>query len=269
MAIITISRGSYSKGKEVAEGVAKKLGYDCISREIMLEASEEFNISEIKLVRAIHDAPNILNRLSRGKDKYISFVQKVLLQYFRKDNVVYHGLAGHFFVKDISHALKVRIISDLDDRARLEMEREGITRAEALHLLKKDDEERRKWSEYMYGIDTNDSSLYDLLIHIHRITVEDAVDIICHSAGLKHFQTTSESQNALEDLLLSVEVKAALSGFDPDIKVSAKNGTVFIRMDAPFVHHSPLINDIKKIAAGIEGVKNIEIDVEPIVPLSE
>ena len=42
MAIITISRGSYQKGKEVAEKVARKLGYECISREILLEASDEF-----------------------------------------------------------------------------------------------------------------------------------------------------------------------------------------------------------------------------------
>lgn len=55
MSIVTIARGSYSRGKEVAERLAKKLGYECISREILLEASKEFNIPEIKLVRASHD----------------------------------------------------------------------------------------------------------------------------------------------------------------------------------------------------------------------
>jgi hypothetical protein len=39
MAIITISRGSYSKGKEVAEKVAEHLGYECLSREVILDAS--------------------------------------------------------------------------------------------------------------------------------------------------------------------------------------------------------------------------------------
>ena len=52
MSIVTISRGSYSKGKDVAEKLAQKLQYDCVSREILLEASEEFNIPEISLVRA-------------------------------------------------------------------------------------------------------------------------------------------------------------------------------------------------------------------------
>ncbi|MBW2573755.1 MAG: cytidylate kinase family protein, partial [Deltaproteobacteria bacterium] len=44
MGVITISRGSYSKGKEIAEKLAEKLDYDCISREILLQASKQFNV---------------------------------------------------------------------------------------------------------------------------------------------------------------------------------------------------------------------------------
>ena len=35
MPIITISQGSYSRGKEVAEKVAEELGYEVISRNII------------------------------------------------------------------------------------------------------------------------------------------------------------------------------------------------------------------------------------------
>jgi len=59
MGVITISRGSYSMGKETAEKLAQHLGYECISREILLEASAHFNILELKLDRAIHNAPSI------------------------------------------------------------------------------------------------------------------------------------------------------------------------------------------------------------------
>lgn len=38
MGIVTISRGSFSHGKEIAEKVAIELGYEAISREILLEA---------------------------------------------------------------------------------------------------------------------------------------------------------------------------------------------------------------------------------------
>ncbi|HYA02432.1 MAG TPA: cytidylate kinase family protein [Syntrophobacteria bacterium] len=97
MSIITIARGSYSRGKEVAEKVAVALGYQCISRKVLLEASELFNVPEIKPVRAIHDSPSTLDRLSYGKEKYVAYIRAALLRHIQRDNVVYHGLAGHFF----------------------------------------------------------------------------------------------------------------------------------------------------------------------------
>jgi cytidylate kinase len=269
MSIITISRGSYSEGKAVAERVAQRLGYECISREIILEASEEFNVPEIKLIRAIHDAPGLLDRLSYEKYQYIAYVQTALLKHFRQDNLVYHGLAGHFLVKDISHVLKVRIIADIEERVKLEVEREEITRSEALDLLEKDDEERRKWSQYLYGIDTWDPSLYDLLVHIHKMTVNDAVDIICHTAALKRFKATPESKAAMEDLVLTAEVKTALLGLGHGIKVFSQDGVIFISSEATPQQQPPLIHDVEKIVKQIPGVKDVRIDVEPIVPLSE
>ena len=114
MAIITISRGSFSKGKEVAEKVAQKLGYTSVSREIIIKASKEFNIPEIKLAKAIHDAPSFWERFTFGRERYVAHIASTILEYFQRDNVVYHGLAGHFFVRHISHVLKVRIIADIE-----------------------------------------------------------------------------------------------------------------------------------------------------------
>ena len=154
MSVITISRGAYSLGKEVAEKVAQRLGYECIAREVLLEASEHFNIPEAKLLMTMENAPSILDRFTYGREKYIAYIQAAILMHFQKDNVVYHGMAGHFFVKGVPHVLKVRIIADLEDRARIVMERDGVSKKEALRSIKKLDEERRKWSRHLYGIDT-------------------------------------------------------------------------------------------------------------------
>ncbi|MGB9736313.1 MAG: cytidylate kinase family protein, partial [bacterium] len=51
MAIITISRGTFSGGQMLAECLAKKLGYKSISREILIEAAEKYGISENNLTR--------------------------------------------------------------------------------------------------------------------------------------------------------------------------------------------------------------------------
>jgi len=209
MSIITISRGSYYRGKEVAEKLAEKLGYECISREIILEASEEFNIPEIKLIRAIHDAPSILERLTRQKEKFVAFIRATLLKHVQRDNVVYHGLFGHFFLQDIPHVLKVRIVGDLEVRVADEAKREGISPDKAREIILRDDEERRKWALYLYGADWWDATLYDLVIHLKTITVDDAVSLLSHVVQLPGFQTTPQSQEIIDNLLEAARLEMA------------------------------------------------------------
>ena len=209
MPIVTISRGSYSRGREVAEKLAKKLQYDCVSREILLEASEEFNIPEISLVRAIHDSPSVLERIRHGRERYISFYQYALLKYVQKDNVVYHGLAGQFFLRHISHVVKVRILASPEDRLNEVMQRDGVGQREAEHILRKDDEERRRWAMKLYGIDTWDSRLYDMVLLIDQLTVDDAVELIHAAVNKPAFQTTESSQRTLNDQLLCAHPRHA------------------------------------------------------------
>jgi len=171
MSIITVSRGSYSHGREIAERFAQVLNYECISREILIEASQEFNISEIKLYHAVHDAPTLIDLISLNKDRYIIFFESAILKHLKKDNVVYHGLAGHFFLKDIAHVLKVRIIADMEERIKLIRERNGGTIKEASRYIKKIDEQRRKWSQHLYGIETSNPSLYDIVMNVSQVPV--------------------------------------------------------------------------------------------------
>jgi cytidylate kinase len=201
MGIVTISRGSYSRGIEIAEKLAKKLGYECISREVLLEASKEFNIPEVKLVHAIEDAPSIFDHIKDGKRRYVSFIREAFLEYIQKDNIVYHGFALHFFTKEIPNILKVRIIANMDFRVNVLMERENISEEKARKLLYKIDVERRKWSMYLYGIDTNTTELYDVILHIDCLQVDGAVNFIYDLAKRPCFQTTAESQEKLRELL--------------------------------------------------------------------
>lgn len=271
MSVITISRGCYSKGKEIAEKLAQRLGYECISREILLEASEHFNIPEMKLFRAIHDAPSILERFTYGKEKYIAYIRQAFLEHVAKDNVVYHGLAGHFFVKDIPHVLKVRIIANMQDRVREEMKREDISEERAWHLLKKDDQERRKWSLTLFGIDTWDANLYDMVLHIDGLTVDDAVDILYGVAQRPCFKATAESRRIIQDLVLAAKAQIALSNHFPTAQVSSAEGVVYVSIDTPlFLQVSKKVQNERKITEqakdllkDIEGIKKVRINVTP------
>jgi cytidylate kinase len=259
MGIITVARGSYSYGQEIAEKVAKRLGYDCISREVVLEASEMFNISEIKLIQAFDGAPSILDRFIQGKRKYIAYTRSVLLQYLTKGNVVYHGLAGHFFVEGVSHVLKVLITADMENRISLVMERDRISKKEASLFISKIDNQRRKWGKALYGIDPWDPTLYDLTLHIGRITVKDAVDTISRVSKLEQFQITPESEKAIADLVLTVKVENFLLDVRPTVDIRVDNKFVYIKPAVPLSDTSEIVNRMGEIMKTIPDLRGIQV----------
>lgn len=227
MSVITISRGSYSRGKEVAEALARELGYECISRDILLETSGKFNIPEIKLIRALHDAPSILERFSHGREQYISCFKSSFLSRMAEGNIVYHGLAGHFFLQRISHVLKVRINASMNDRVNEEVKREKCSKVDALYNLKKDDEERRKWSLQLYGKDTWDSRLYDMVLSVDVLNVGDIVEILANTVRSKRFQETEESRIEMQKRALLANIHALVTPFSPNAQIHiGENSTI-------------------------------------------
>ena len=260
MSIITISKGSYYHGLEVARRLAKEMGYECVSREILLDASNQFSVPEIRLVGAIKDPPSIFQRLSLEKQKYINYIRAAFLKHMRKDNIVYHGFAGHFFLKEIPSVFKVRIIASMEYRVMIVMHRENVSAQEALNIIKKIDSTRRKWSLHFYGIDTSDPDLYDAVYRIDNMRVEDVVNSIMGTVQLPCFQMTSESKKVIEDLYLEALVGASLAEQFPTTRfVSSKDGKVTVLVEATLKQKQKMSPRIEAIICGINGVKDFEI----------
>ena len=262
MAIITISRASYSRGKAVAEKVAEKLGYECLAREVIAEASEEFNVSEGKLESALHDSPSIMDRFTYSREKHIAYIQLAFLEHIKKDNVVYHGLAGQFFLKNAPNVLKVRVLANMEDRIQ-EVKEEDTSKTETRRLLLKDDEERRKWAQHLYDIDTTDASLYDLVINVNKLSVDDAVDIIVANSKLPCFVSNDQTQAYIDDLYLAAKAQALLVKNFPTAKVTSHQGDIHISCKGSPRVEKNMEKDIKEILKGVDSIKNIELAVEP------
>ena len=262
MPIITISRGSYYHGRSIAEKVADKLGYPCYSRDQLIDNLEEFHLPEIKLVRGLNDAFSVLDRFPHGKKRFITAIRASILQLFLTGNVVYHGLFGHHFVRNISHVLKVRIISDTDRRVADEMKRENISVEKARYTLKKDDDERRKWGMFLYGIDIMDPENYNLIIRIGHLSEDEAVDIIVNAAALPSFQDTPKSRAILADSALSAQITRKLFDF-PHAAVSAKNGRAIITLKVPEDQQPIIHNRISEMLSSVQGLVEFALQFDP------
>jgi len=262
MSIICISRGSYYRGRDVAHKVAGILDYQGISRDSLLAASDEFDITEIKLMRNIQHATQILERYSFGRERYINYISSAILRNLKKNDYVYHGIAGQFFLHDIKHLLKVRVIADLDERVASEAQRENIPLDQARMQLKNDDEERQKWALFLYGIDIVDPGLYDLVINVSAMGVDEAASLIGQAVQLPCYQADEASLKTVRDMALAAEIRAALFDF-PMAGVIASDGKVFINVKAPEEHTAAIITRIEDAVDAIEDLDEAEIRVDP------
>ena len=259
MPIITISKRTYDRSEEIAERVAQIMGYECIGREVFVSASHEFDIPEEKLYDAILGSPSLLGMSPTKRKRYIAYVQAAVAEYMLKDNVVYYGPAGHLLIQGVSHVLRVRIIADLEDRIALKMKMEKVSEKEARKSILHDDEQRRKWVQTVYGKDVTDPSLYDLVINIGQITVDQAVDIITRTVKSRKFQPMTYSTNLMKNIELSCRVRAHLIDIDPEIRVRSENGNVHVYAKASGRARKKHAEIINERAMKLPGVKSVEV----------
>jgi cytidylate kinase len=258
MPIITISRGTFSGGKDMAECLAGQLGYPCISREVILEAGEQYGVSEAALRAAISQAPSLFDRLKRDRDRYLAYIRAVLCKRAQEGNFIYHGHAGHHLLAGIRHLIRVRVVADLAYRIKAAMSQLNLTSRQAEAHIKKVDDERRKWTRFLYGVSWDDPANYDVVLNLEYLGIDGACAAVVRLTELEHFQPTAESRRALESLALQSFVLAALARDertrDADFRVRAEDGVVTIQ---GLVKHPNMVEAVREVASGVEGATKI------------
>ena len=262
MAIVTISRGTFSGGKAVAETLAQRLGCPCVSREIILDAAKQYGISEQKLTAAIKEPPSFWQQVPEKRIAYLSFVTAALLARAKQGNLVYHGHAGHLLLSGISHTIRARVVADMEFRIKAAMEQRDLTREEAIVAIEKVDKERVKWTRFLYGVEWQDPSLYDVVLNLEHVTVSGAAETLARMTELPDFKPSAASQKAFDNLLLSSRVWAELTRSEQtrgaSVRVQADNGKVTISGSASTER---ALEAISKIAMRVEDVREVRSDV--------
>jgi cytidylate kinase len=260
MPIITISRGTFSGGKEMAECLAKGLGYPCISREVIVEAGERYGVSEVALSAALSHAPSLVDRLKRDRDRYLAYIRAVLCSHALQGNFIYHGYAGHHLLAGIRHVMRVRVVANTAYRIEAAMKRLNMTSRQAEAHIKKVDEERRKWTRFLYGVGWEDPSNYDVVLNLEYLGICGACAAVVRLAELEQFQPTPESRRALENLALKSSVIAALAcdqrTRDADFRVRAEDGVVTVEGVARLPAMAEAVPDVVAKVTGVAKLVN-------------
>jgi hypothetical protein len=188
-------------------------------------------------------------------------IQAALTAEVRTGKAVYHGNAGHLLLKGGPHVLRVRIIAPLEFRLKMAQDRLKFSRAEALDHITKMDQDRRKWTQYLYGVDWGDPSNYDIVLNLEFMDIQDACKTVSTLARQRCFGFTPSCQAAMDDLALASRVRAELALDDAtshlEFEVDAKEGSVRVRGALSNMREA---SEIRRIATGVPGVVALNLD---------
>jgi cytidylate kinase len=262
VSIITISRGTFSGGEALATGLAERLGYRCLSREVLLEAAWGYGVPVDKLSAAMEKPPPLWERLIGKRTPYLAYVRAALCDQALEGRLVYHGYVGHMVLPGVSHVLRVRAIADLDYRIQAAMRHQGLAHKDAVAYIERVDKERRQWARSAFDVEWDDPAHYDVILNLSRMSVATACETVLRLTASAEFQPTDASMKALRDLAVGNRVAATLAR-DPRtqgaaLEVTADNGIVTVTGTT----QSPaLLEAVAAVAREVEGVKDIRSEV--------
>lgn len=184
--LITVSREYGSGGSVIAERVAKKLGskwrvyhgeiVDEIAKKTHLEKKlikevDEGNISFVEKIVDDFFGKHYLNLTSYHKE-----LVRILSIIGNKGYAIIVGRGANFLFPD---ALKIRVVSPLDERVKVIAKYVKVNEKRALQMIKDKDRKRLEFIKTIYHSTDDSPQYYDLVIQTGKnLGVDDAVQII-------------------------------------------------------------------------------------------
>lgn len=261
MPIVIFSSDVYEKGREIAEKTAEVLGYTYVDREILKSVAEKYHIPEVKLVKALDEISSVWGMSSKAWKLYLAYIQEAVLGELLDDNVVTHGLAAHLYVLGVSHALKVRVLEDSNERVRSVAEHEGVSLEKAKKTIRRLEKQSKRWSLEAFKLDETSPSLYDMVINTSQIDPEEAARMISEATKYRKFNPMTYSIKCLHDRELACRVRTALLSEFSDVRVQARDGAVVVETKALKREKRKKTVAIKELAGQIRGVHYVEVHV--------
>ncbi len=258
MPLIFISSESKGARRRLAEDLAKRLGYDCLCREDLIEEAIKAGIPVGKLEMAMVKSPAMSERLARQKERYLAFITSQLCERALKGDFVYHGRAGHMLLQGISHILKVRLVVDNETRVSEAIEQLRLSRDKAAEYIENIDEDIERWVRYFYDVNRDEPGQYDMVINLENMSLPNAGAVLCYMADLPDFRPTPASMKALENRSLETRARKKLAmdpqTADADMKVRATSGVVTVT----YMPRRPEVAElIPQVLEGLEGCNEL------------
>jgi len=253
--VIAMTQEMATLGKDVALGVAEKLGLQLVRHEVGDMVAGRMQVKK-SLIRRIRDGKASKIEKWAADEKTISiFTAEEVLDLAVKGNVLIRGWGATLILRSVPHIPCIRVCAPMELRVKRLMERlETDDEDLARHEIEVDDLARSTRMGEHFNVTWGDPTLYDLTLNTERISIASCVDEVVKLAQGADFRETPESKQYLADLALQARARGALradartNGID--ITVDVKRGGATLRGIVVDDKEKALVKEVVERVAG-------------------
>jgi len=198
MSVITVSRQFGAGGKTLSKFVAQKLNYTFVDEEIIQLVAEKARVSTNWVESIEKEAGGKLHKFlsslvpksfvekilddDRGyidEEIYVDALQSVITKIAEDDNSVILGRGGQYILREREDTFHVILMGDKDDRVKFMETHYNLNPSQALQAVNSEDKRRMNLYRKFGKEDYNSPHLYHLVLNTSKLSIEQAVDLVC------------------------------------------------------------------------------------------
>ncbi len=256
MSIIAITSGLCSNAINTVAMLSEKINHIIITdADIIEKVHKTYNIKLSTLQKVIESRPIAFNDFTHEKEKCIALIKKTMSDYVLNDNCIFHGILAHLIPKEISHVMRILIITDKKTRIENGMANHGMTQKDATRDIEEADKHAALWTNALYGKKPWDESLFDIVIPTDKLDPSESVNLIFKHLEKLLFGKENLIKQEITDFKLIAEIDVVLSEIGQGLFTKVDDGSVTVTIDKKVMM---LTNYQQKIIKNIEALPGVE-----------
>jgi cytidylate kinase len=184
--------------------VADELGYTFADNNIVQSVAKEANVSTNWVESFEKEAGSKLSRLissmvsKRWVDRvlgdergyldeqiYLDYLVLIIAQLADEGDVVILGRGSQYILDDHPDVVHVLLVDELENRVKFMIDRYEMDRKKAERTVNREDRRRVSLYKRLGKTDYEDPRLYNIVLNMSQVTLEEARDMICDLAKKK------------------------------------------------------------------------------------
>lgn len=212
MPIIAITREMGSLGKDVARELGAELKVPVVYHEVIDHLADRMRVRKSHVIRLLDGSAGLLERLTADKTSLSIFTADEIIGIAaRGPGAVIRGWGATHLLREVAHAVCVRVCAPFETRKRRMMERLNTDDdAQVAEEIRTNDEAHSAIMRRHFNLQWTDSEHYDLVLNTKRVTVDECVGEVLALVRSPQFVETERSRVKLQDQALAASVRAAL-----------------------------------------------------------